>query len=363
MWSLENRETGKAWTGRADGAVLYTSSGKAERAKEFSSNEDAEAKLVSDVWAKLKAGFVARRAVGVWLAHAGKGHAWLGSSPIASAEEDDSFYAILSRQGRNILVYAQENCDLSEFVDLPGERMVRSIAYVNGLVLANMDGQIHSIDPQTGTSKELTTVEFNLGGSLEVRGSLACWHDGTRCIVQDFNTGETVWSRELVAGMWEGHTPMLALDLGTDRVAYCVSENEIIVENFAGGQQVIVKTEPELTENLWLTGEGTLWSHGPYSPIQRYDLETGTEGWAQESDENVALDFDRERSRLAIVQGSHARVINPHNLVEQDSLELEYVVHTAGVAFTRNGLAVLTDRGSVGWYPLQEQAENREDSK
>lgn len=106
MWSLEIRESGKAWTGRVDGGVLYTSSGKAERAKEFSSTEDAEAKLASDVWAKLKAGFVARRTDGAWLAHAGKGHAWLGSSPIASVEEDDSFYAVLSRQGRNILVHA-----------------------------------------------------------------------------------------------------------------------------------------------------------------------------------------------------------------------------------------------------------------
>lgn len=234
---------------------------------------------------------------------------------------------------------------------------------MHGLVLANVDGQIYSIDPQSGTSKELTSVDFNLGGSLEVSGSLACWYDGTRGIVQDFNTGEIVWSRELVAGVWDGHTPMLTLGLGADRVAYCVSENEIIVESFAVGQHVNVKTEPELTENLWLTGEGTLWSHGPYSQARRYDLSTGTEDWAQESDANVTLAFDRERKRLAFLQGSHACILNSHDLIEQDSLELEYVVHTAGAAFTRNGLAVLTDYGSIGWYPLQEHAENREDSK
>lgn len=90
-------------------------------------------------------------------------------------------------------------------------------------------------------------MRFNPGGSLRAAGDLATWRDGRDVVVTEPSSGRVIWRRAIEAGMWSGHTPMLALAVSTTHVAYGVDADAIHVVDLADGSETILdKPEPEL---------------------------------------------------------------------------------------------------------------------
>lgn len=330
----------------------------------------------------------------VLLRYAGKRISWLGAAAVCASEDDDSFYAASTIGGENLVRRIDPDGSLTEIASLGSGRMVRSMSWCAGGLYADVDGQIHRIDADSGQVAELTDVRFLFGGSLRLAGSLAVWHDGQDVVVTDLVSGARVWRHPVEAGQWEGHTPMLAMAVSSTHVAWTIDAEEIhVVELVSGEGTVLRKPGPELTDQLWLTEDGHLFTAGPYSTVARYDLEKGQQDWrlsgaladsasvgpsasasagpsargADSSDDDNDYDdvdfhdgdvaevaMDRDRTRLALLWhgGTELLVIDATSTAVLDRIDPDYVVRSGGVAFTATGLALSTDYGCLARYRL-----------
>lgn len=400
MRTVINPDTGKSWSIGVDSEVVSTSTGGKPRTRSFASAAEAQAKATAEIWAKLKAGFVYADAASVdavvMLGHAGKGVSWLGAAAVCASEDDESFYAVSTIGGENLVRRIDPDGSLTEVASLGSGRLVRSMSWHAGQLYADVDGQVHRIDADSGQVAELTDVRFLLGGSLRLAGSLAVWHDGQDVVVTDLDSGARVWRRSVEAGQWEGHTPMLAMAVSSTHVAWSVDAEEIhVVELGSGEETVLRKPGPELTDQLWLTEDGYLFTTGPYSTAARYDLNKGHQDWrlsgaladragagagagssasagssargADSSDDDNDYDdvdfhdgdvaevaMDRDRTRLALLWhgGTELLVIDATSTAVLDRIDPDYVVRAGGVAFTATGLALSTDYGCLARYRL-----------
>lgn len=264
---------------------------------------------------------------------------------------------------------------LTEVAELPAGRMVRSLSWYGDHLYADVDGQIMRIDPANADVENLTDVPFLLGGSLRLAENLGGWHDRQDVVVTNLDTGDAVWRRPVPAGQWQGHTPMLAMAVSTTHVAWCNDAETIRIVSLADGAEATLhKPAPELTDQLWLTETGHLFTAGPYSTLARYDLASGQREWTltsqggasdsvtevtESTDEADVLDIpnismNRARTRLAVLLrgGTELRVIDAHSTATLDRFSPEYVVRSGGTAFTVAGLALSTDYGCLARHRL-----------
>ena len=253
MRTVINPDTGKSWSIDVDSEVVSTSTGGKPRTRSFASAAEAQAKATAETWTKLKAGFVYADAASgdamVLLRHAGKGVVWLGAAAVCASEDDESFYAVSTIRGENLVRRIDPDGSLTEIASLGSCRMVRSMSWCAGQLYADVDGQIHRIDADSGQVAELSDVRFLLGGSLRLAGSLAVWHDGQDVVVTDLDSGARVWRRSVEAGQWEGHTPMLAMAVSSTHVAWSVDAEKIHVVALGSGEETVLrKPGPELTD-------------------------------------------------------------------------------------------------------------------
>lgn len=359
---LTDPATDKTWNARTEGPLLHTSTGGRERTKDCGSAQAAAEKLTADTWSRLKSGYVhhqpdAGPGSPAMLRHAGKGVGWLGRAPVCATEADESFFAVSHVGGVNRLRLIAPDGTLAEVAELDGDRLVRSIDRHDSHVYADVDGRIQRVDPATGAVENLTDVPFTLGGSLRLAGPNAVWFDGEDAVVTDLSTGRELWRRGLRAGEWEGHTPMLALAVSTTAVAWCTDASTVHVADLTTGvETAVAKPEPELTDELWLTEDGHVFTAGPYSGPTRYVVDTGEHAPVPtRADEAPVAEvaMDRERTRLAVLTTDRRiTVVDARSLAVLATVEVEHMVARGGCAFTAAGLAVSTDHGCLARYPL-----------
>ena len=401
--TLTDPGTGKSWSIGVNGGDVTVVTGGKTRTRSFGTADEAREKASSDTWTKLKAGFVYADPASVpesgaasepaefptptadpgprpavLLRHAGKGFSWLGDAALCASEEDEAFFAVSMIGGANLVRRIDPDGTLTEVAELPAGRMVRSLSWYGDHLYADVDGQIMRIDPANADVENLTDVPFLLGGSLRLAENLGVWHDGQDVGVTNLDTGDAVWRRPVETGQWQGHTPMLAMAVSTTHVAWCNDAETIRIVSLADGAEATLhKPAPELTDQLWLTETGHLFTAGPYSTMARYDLASGQREWtltsqggasdsvaeATESTEGAGategaditnISMNRARTRLAVLMraGTELRVIDAHSTATLDRLSPEYVVRSGGTAFTAAGLAVSTDYGCLARYRL-----------
>lgn len=398
--TLTDPGTGKSWSIGVNVGEVTVIAGGRTGTRSFGTADEAREKASSDMWTKLKAGFVyaepaSEPAAGwvsgpaefptptadpgprpaVLLRHAGKGFSWLGDAALCASEEDEAFFAVSMIGGANLVRRIDPDGTLTEVAELPAGRMVRSLSWHGDHLYADVDGQIMRIDPANANVENLTDVPFLLGGSLRLAENLGVWHDGQDVVVTNLDTRDAVWRRPVPAGQWQGHTPMLAMAVSTTHVAWCNDAETIKVVSLADGAEAALhKPAPELTDELWLTETGHLFTAGPYSTLARYDLASGQREWTltsqdgasdsvtevtESTDEADVLDItnismNRARTRLAVLMraGTELRVIDAHSTATLDRFSPEYVVRSGGTAFTAAGLALSTDYGCLARYRL-----------
>lgn len=363
-WTLHKPGTDHTWSARTTGATLHTHTDAGPtRERVFADPGRAAEALTKDAWTRLRDGFVlvdgeAEPGRPALLCHAGPGFSWPGVAALCSAEEDDSFYTVAMLDGATLIHRVTPEAELNVVAELPADRLVRSLSWARDHLWANVDGRVYRIDPATGKVTPLTAPEFTLGGSLQVSANLVVWYDGRAGVVTDAATGVEPWRRDLRAGWWRDHTPVLALGVSTTQVAYTVDPTAIVVVDLADGRETVLHPpEPELIEELWLTEQGTLFSAGPYAPVRRYDLATRQcDQVLPASTGAVAVTMNRDRTRLAVVQSGaqRLRVYDAATLAVRADFPPAFTVGAVGCAFTTGGVAVATDRGCVAWYPVAE---------
>ncbi|MBB0970579.1 hypothetical protein G6016_16785 [Dietzia aerolata] len=362
---LTDPVTGTSWTARVDGSVFYSATGGRERTKDCGSAPAAAEKLAADTWTRLRSGYVhhdpdALPGTPSMLRHAGKGVGWLGRAALCAAGGDDLFFAVSHLGGVNRLRLIGPDGALTEVAELDGDRLVRSLSWHDGDVYVDLDGRVQRVDPATGAVVDVTDVRFTLGGSLRLAGHNAVWFDGRDGVVTDLSSGRELWRRGLEAGEWEGHTPMLALAVSTTGVAWCTDATTVYVADLASGaESAVAKRRSELTDELWLTEDGRLFTSGPYTGPARYTVATGehvpvptgADGTSGTAVADVAM--DRDRTRVAVLTTDRRiTVVDAGSLEVLASVEVEHMVAHGGCAFTGTGLAVSTDHGCFARYPL-----------
>lgn len=367
MPTLSDPSSNKTWSARVEGNTVLTSTGGKERAAVCDSPEAADTKVVKDTWTKLKAGFVLQSpqpapAAAAMLRHAGKGVAWQGRNAVCASEEDDSFFAVSCIDGSNLVRRIDPDGTLTDVATLPSNRLVRSISWREGVLYADVNGQIFRLDTHTGEVSQLTGGRFNLGGSLRLAGDLVAWHDGRDVVVTDLSSNEVIWRRTVQAGEATGGIAVLAMAVSTSRVAYTNDRTTIHVVDLTDGSETILPTpEPEVIDNMWVTEDAKVFTSGQaghYTRVARYDLGTAHQDWQLEISSRLAVAFatmDHARTRLAVLYrygSAPVQVIDAATLAVHAEFVPDYVVKSGACAFTRTGLALVTDYGCLGHYPL-----------
>lgn len=366
---LFDRQSGKHWETRCEGATLTIRSGmpgkEKEAAKVLGNAAEARAKAEKEEWARLKKGWLAidpEARPGMPNMHCFVGGAYTGAMAIAAI--DGAIVCNRSgRDGAEQLLCVSGEGDVAEVASLPDERLVWKLVDMpeRSRTLLLADHQVMAWD-RGGNLEALTVDNRSPASFLSVAGTRAAWFAEPEIVVRDLAAGRDVFHIRAEPQLYGGHSPQMEGALSPDGawLAWSAQAGEIrIVELATGAERAPLVGDFAMVGGLWfLDGGASLLVKEDYGNwrLLCFDLASGgaRPDWPKFGnigDASIAL--DAAGRRLAVAD---RRRIAIHDLMTMKPLlnfSADHVVKRAAIAWAgEDRLGVRTDYGCVSLYAI-----------
>ncbi|MCC9603418.1 hypothetical protein LOC67_22955 [Stieleria sp. JC731] len=369
--SLTDKESGKVWGYTLQGLEATIESGTAakprQRAKKFSTADQANDYLVKEEWKKLKAGYTLQNPdakPGEPLHRVLLGGASTGQLPLVQVGED--LLTTRYDASTDSLVKLTSSGSMSAVAQVPKQSLVLDLcsSAETQRLCVNADHHILAWDPAAPKKfNALNKGKAAPASCMAVGGRRIALYDAPNIVVQDVETSDSVMAIECKPESYGGHTPQLCVALTQDgnQLAVCSKSGMIDVYRVDDGTKIgDIQADFQFIEELQFDSSGTLLvgngQYGPWGPIF-FDLKSMSRidppiKLPSLSDGATHFALHPERRMFAVTSMDQLTVFDLDQPKPKRTIVLEHVVKNSGVGFWGDDFAVRTDLGCLTVYRI-----------
>ncbi|MEF3308120.1 hypothetical protein PV433_04300 [Paenibacillus sp. GYB004] len=365
--TLTDKASGKTWSIQQDGNRIFTTgNGGKPKEKTFENPEQAAKHVQKEVWSRLKKGMVLLNPeadAGQPVLHRYIGGGYTGSMPLAPVEDTNTFYCsyVVNQFEKEDVYLLDDQGETRKTYELPGGPMIFDMRFCPELnvLLMNRDHQIIGLSAGNGEVRAYTAVSRHPVSALALSGASAVWYDDPNLVVYDLRADAVRYTRQVTPELYGGHSPQLCAVLSPDgsRMAYCAQSDEIVIVDLATGrEQPISKAKQAMTASMSFSPDGrylfTQEEYGSWS-LLAYDVAEPAKSEDWDLGEIKSYAIHTGKNLLAVYKYGKVRLYDLDTREQTLVLDVEHVVKTCYLAFTKDRLAVYTDYGCVSLYALE----------